>query len=237
MRRTALILLPGLLCDERLWRDQALALADIAEPRIADLTQDDSIADMARQTLEAAPDQFALAALSMGGYVAFEMLRQAPARVTRLALFDTSAAPDDAERIAARKAGIASLRIGSFAGVTKRLLPRLIHKSHLNGPVGHELRDMAARVGGEAYLRQQQAILARPDSRPTLAQIAVPTLVAVGDRDVLTPPAEALRIHHGIRGSRFYLFTSCGHLPALEKPEETTGALRDWLTWPVFSSF
>lgn len=236
MGRTPLILLPGLLCDERLWRDQAEALSDIAVPVIADLTQDDTIAGMARRTLDAAPEQFALAGLSMGGYVAFEILRQAPARVTRLALFDTSAAPDDAERIAQRKSGIESLKIGRFAGVTKRLLPRLVHKSQLNSAVGRELKAMAARVGGAAFLRQQQAILSRPDSRPTLAEIAIPTLVAVGDRDVLTPPADALKIHHAIRGSRFHLFTYCGHLPALEKPEETTGVLRDWLTWPAFAT-
>jgi pimeloyl-ACP methyl ester carboxylesterase len=229
MNRTPLVFLPGLLCDERLWRDQAEALSDIATPFIADLTLDNSVAAMAGRALGAAPDRFALAALSMGGYVAFEILRQAPQRVTRLALFDTSAAPDDPARIAQRKVGIASLKIGRFAGVTTRLLPQLVHPSHVAGPVGEELKAMAARVGGDAFLRQQQAILGRPDSRPLLATIAVPTLVAVGDGDVLTPPAEALEIHHGIAGSRFHLFRNCGHLPAIEQPRETNEVLRAWL--------
>lgn len=229
MKRTPLVFLPGLLCDARLWRDQAEALSDVAAPVIADLTQDDSIAAMAQRTLAAAPERFALAGLSMGGYVAFEILRQAPHRVTRLALFDTNAHPDEPERIAQRKAGIASLKIGRFAGVTTRLLPQLVHAAHVAGPIGAELKAMAARVGSEAFLRQQQAILERPDSRPILRQIAVPTLVAVGDGDVLTPVADALAIHWDIAGSRFYLFRNCGHLPALEAPIETSRVLRQWL--------
>lgn len=227
--RISLVFLPGLLCDERLWRNQANALSDVAEPFIADLTQDDNIAAMARRALDAAPDRFALAALSMGGYVAFEILRQAPERVTRLALFDTSAAPDDAARVAQRKAGIESLKIGRFVGVTTRLLPQLIHASHISSPVGKELKAMAARVGGDAFLRQQKAILGRPDSRSLLRRITVPTLVAVGDSDVLTPMSDALEIHRGIAASRFHIFKDCGHLPALEQPAETTAVLRDWL--------
>ena len=224
-----IVFLPGLLCDETLWRAQALDLADVATPFIADLTRDESITAMAQRTLATAPERFALAALSMGGYVAFEVLRQAPERVTRLALLDTSAAPDDEERIARRKAGIASLKVGKFAGVTRRLLPRLVHAGHVDGPVGADVRAMAERVGAEAYMRQIRAIMDRPDSRPLLPSIAIPTLVAVGDDDQLTPPPEAEEIHRGIVGSRFHVFEDCGHLPALEQPEETSALLRDWL--------
>lgn len=229
MSRTPLVFLPGLLCDERLWRDQAQDLLDVAEPFIADLTKDDTIAAMAQRTLGAAPARFALAALSMGGYVAFEIMRQAPQRVTHLALFDTGAAPDDAARVAQRKAGIESLKIGRFAGVTSRLLPKLVHSSRVPGVVGDEVKAMAARVGQDAFLRQQQAILGRLDSRALLPHIAVPTLVAVGDSDVLTPPAEAQEIHRGILGSRFHILPECGHLPALELPQETSALLRAWL--------
>jgi pimeloyl-ACP methyl ester carboxylesterase len=205
------------------------ALSGIAAPMVADLTQDDSVAAMAARTLAAAPPRFTLAALSMGGYVAFEILRQAPERVSRLGLLDTSAAPDSPARAAQRRAAMESLRLGRFAGVTTRMLPQLVHPRHVGGEVGAEVRAMTARVGPEAFLRQQQAILGRPDSRPLLGAIAVPTLVAVGDADVLTPPAEAIEIHHGIRGSSFHLFQDCGHLPPLETPDEVSNTLRCWL--------
>lgn len=225
-----LVMLPGLLCDERLWSEQAQALSDIAAPLIADLTKDDSVAAMAARVLSEAPPRFALAALSMGGYVAFEIMRQAPERVTRLALLATSAAPDSPERAATRRMAIESLKLGRFLGVTTRLLPQLVHASQVDGPVGQEVRAMAARVGGEAFLRQQTAILGRPDSRPTLAAIDVPTLVAVGDSDVLTSPAESGEIHAGIAGSQLHMFEACGHLPPLEQPAAVSALLRGWLT-------
>ena len=232
MSRIPLLFLPGLLCDEHLWKAQAEALPDIAECTIADLTRDDSISAMAERALSIAPPHFALAALSMGGYVAFEIMRQAPERVSRLALFDTSAAPDNAERKLQRQATIFSLQHGRFTGVTSRLLPRLVHASHVAGAVGEEVRAMAARVGGDAFLRQQTAILGRPDSRPTLSRIKVPTLVAVGDSDVLTPVEDALEIHRDVAGSTLVILENCGHLPALERPEETTDLLKDWLQSP-----
>jgi len=227
--RTALLLLPGLLCDERLWRDQVAALEDVAEAIVADLTCDDSVEAMAERALQRAPDRFALAALSMGGYVAFEILRQAPQRVTRLALLATSAAPDSPERAAQRRAAMSSMKFGRFVGVTDRILPQLLHPDHVAGDIGADVRAMAARVGAEAFLRQQRAILDRPDSRPLLPAIEVPTLVAVGDSDVLTPPAEAQEIHEGVRGSQLHVLERCGHLPPMELPEKTTSLLCGWL--------
>lgn len=226
---TPVLFLPGLLCDATLWRAQIDDLADVAAPMVADLTLDDSVAAMAARTLAAAPPHFSLVALSMGGYVAFEIMRQAPERVTRLALLATSAAPDDAARAAERRGAMESLRIGKFMGVTARLLPQLVHPGHVEGPVGEAVTGMAQRVGRDAFLRQQQAILTRPDSRPTLAAIAVPTIVGVGDGDRLTPPAASREIHAGIAGARLHLFEGCGHLPAMEAPAETSTLLRGWL--------
>ncbi|HEY4216689.1 MAG TPA: alpha/beta fold hydrolase [Gemmatimonadaceae bacterium] len=227
--RTPVLFLPGLLCDDRLWRDQADALRDVATPFIANLTLDDSMAAMAQRALALAPPRFALAALSMGGYVAFEILRQAPDRITRVALMSTSASPDSATRIAKRQAAMSSLRHGRFAGVTKRMLPQLIHPDRVATPLGDDVREMAERVGGDAFLRQQKAILGRPDSRPLLASIHMPTLVAVGDSDELTPPEEAEVIRRGIADASYHVFGRCGHLPAMEHPSMTTALLRGWL--------
>lgn len=226
---TPLVFVPGLLCDARLWRDQAADLADLGGASIADITQDDNIPALAARLLAQSPPRFRLIALSMGGYVAFEVFRQAPERVASLALLDTSAAPDDPARAKEREASIASLSKGRFAGVTTRLLPRLIDESLVDGPVGQELKDMAQRVGGEAFVRQQKAILGRPDSRPILSQIAVPTLVAVGDGDVLTPPADSVAMFRALANPTFHLFHRCGHLPAIEQPQETSRVLRAWL--------
>ncbi|MDT9600129.1 alpha/beta fold hydrolase [Sphingosinicella rhizophila] len=230
MTLTPLILIPGLLCDAILWQAQVEGLADVAAAIVPDMTLDESVEVMAGRVLAAAPPSFALAGLSMGGYVAFEIMRQAPQRVTRLALLSTSASPDSAARATQRRRGIASVKHGRFLGVTTRLLPQLVHTSRLDGPVAEAVQAMAGRVGGAAFLRQQQAILTRPDSRPTLAAIHVPTVVAVGDSDALIPPAEAEAIHRGISGSRLHVFPECGHLPTMERPEETSQLLRQWLS-------
>jgi pimeloyl-ACP methyl ester carboxylesterase len=224
-----IVFVPGLLCDERLWRDQRIDLADLGDTMVADVSQDDSVAGMASRLLAEAPPRFRLVGLSMGGYVAFEVLRQAKERVDALALLSTSAAPDAPSRAAEREAALQSLSAGKFAGVTDRLLPRLIDERHLDGPVGEDLKAMALRVGGEAFVRQQTAIQGRPDSRPLLAQIDVPTLVAVGDGDVLTPPNASVEMFRALPDPSFHLFHRCGHLPAIEQPDETSAVLRRWL--------
>lgn len=228
--RTPLVLLPGLLCTGRLWQAQTDALGDIAEPQVADLTQDDDVGAMAERALAAAPAHFALAALSMGGYVAFEILRRAPERVTRLALIATSARPDSPERAQQRRRGIEAIGRGRFVGVTSQLLPSLVHPDHVDGPIGEIVQSMAREVGAEGYLRQQAAILGRPDSLPVLATIGVPTLIVVGEDDRLTPPAEAEAMHAGIAGATLHRFETCGHLPPLEQPARTSALMRDWLT-------
>ena len=228
--RPTLLLLPGLLCDARLWRDQAAALAAIADPVVADLTQDDRVEAMAARALAEVHGPFALAGLSMGGYVALEILRQAPERVTRLCLLDTSARADTEEQSRRRRGLISLSRSGQFRGVTPRLLPQLIHPSRLDGPLAAEVMEMAERVGKEAFLRQQEAIMHRPDSRPDLARIAVPTLVGVGAEDALTPPALAAEMAALIPGARLRHFADAGHLPTMETPEAVTAAMAAWLT-------
>ncbi|KAA2214444.1 alpha/beta fold hydrolase [Teichococcus oryzae] len=227
-----LLLLPGLLCDARLWRDPLALLGDAVAATVADLAQDDTLNAMARRALAAAPPRFALAGLSMGGYVALEIMRQAPERVTHLALFDTSARPDSPEAARRRRGLMALSRSGQFKGVTPRLLPSLLHPDAVEGPLGHEVRDMADRIGKEAFLRQQLAILHRPDSRPMLPGIRVPTLVAVGEADILTPPELSEEMAAAIPGARLALIPQSGHLPTMERPEASTALLRDWLARP-----
>lgn len=231
VKKTPLVLLPGLLCDAALWRGQIDDLADIAAPWVADMTRDDSVSRMAARVLEAAPPRFALAGLSMGGYVAQEIMRQAPERVTRLALLDTSARPDSPEQTARRRGLIDLAEKGEFRGVTPRLLPVFLHPDRLNDKdLTAAVMAMAERVGKDAFLRQQRAIISRPDSRPSLAAIACPTLVLCGRQDQLTPLDLHEEIAAGIRGAQLVVIEECGHLSTMERPWEVSVALRQWLT-------
>jgi pimeloyl-ACP methyl ester carboxylesterase len=226
-----LLLLPGLLCDASLWASQMRDLADIAAPQVADLAQDDTLAAMAERALAAAPHQFALAGLSMGGYLAFEILRRAPERVTALCLIASAAAADSPEQ-ARRRRGLIALasRNHRFIGVSPRLLPDLFHPENLaDEALAQTIRAMALRVGRETYLRQQRAILTRPDSRADLPAIAVPTLIMVGEADRVTPPAASAEMAALIPQAELLVLPGCGHVPPLERPGMVSAAMRVWL--------
>ncbi len=230
MEPVPLALLPGLLCDRALWRHQIAALSDIADSHVPDFTSQDNLSAMARAVLAAMPERFALAGLSMGGYVAFEVMRQAPERVIRLALLDTQARSDPPEQVARRRGLIELAEKGRFKGVTPRLLPLLIHEARLTDQaLTGEITAMAERIGKDAFLNQQKAILGRPDSGPTLASIACPTLVLCGRQDALTPLDRHLEMAAGILGSRQVVIEDCGHLSPLEHPQPVTLAMREWL--------
>jgi len=197
---------------------------------VANHTFDDSLSAMARRLLAAAPERFALVGLSMGGYVSFEILRQAPERVARLALLDTTARPDTPEQSAARREQVALASGGRFPEVVGALFPRLVHREHRQDAALREVFGlMAEDVGPAAFIRQQTAILGRPDSRPSLGSIRCPTLVLVGDADELTPPDRAAEIAAGIAGARLVTVKQCGHMSTLEQPLEVTRALVEWL--------
>jgi pimeloyl-ACP methyl ester carboxylesterase len=224
-----LVLLPGLLNDHRLWQHQQPALAASRPVLIPDLTQDLSLEAMARRVLDQAPEQFALAALSMGGYVAMEILRLAPQRVLKLALFDTMARPDSEARAKVRRGMLNLAELGKFKGVTPQLLPRLMHARSLDTPAAQIVLDMAETIGKDGFIRQQQAIIDRPDYMPVLQQVKVPALIVVGAEDGVTPQEESELMHRSIAGSTLVVIAQCGHLPPLEHPERTLELLQNWL--------
>jgi pimeloyl-ACP methyl ester carboxylesterase len=225
-----IVLVPGLNCSARLYAEQIPALWRFGPVTVADQRRDDSIAAIARRLLTAAPPRFALAGLSMGGYIAFEIMRQAPQRVVKLALLDTGAGPETAEQTERRRHRIALTKAGRFAEAVDMHFPVVVHRDrHGDAALKRLVRAMAEEIGPEAFLRQQQAIIDRPDSRPGLAAIACPTLMLVGDGDVLTPPAQAQEIVAGIPGARLVIVPECGHLSTLERPQAVTQALVEWM--------
>jgi len=228
--RIPLLLLPGLLCDAALYEAQIAALGDIAAPIVGDLTRHDSIEDMAAAMLAEMPEYFSLVGLSMGGYVAQEIMRQASHRVGRLALLDTSARADTDEQHARRRGLIELVGKGHFKGVTPQLLPQLISRDGLSDQtLVDAVIGMAERVGRDAFLRQQTAIMARPDGRADLKRIACPTLVLCGRDDALTPPALHEEMAAMIQGAELVVAPACGHLSTLERPDAVNEALRRWL--------
>ncbi|PWC55679.1 alpha/beta hydrolase [Azospirillum sp. TSO22-1] len=218
--------------DAALWTHQTDHLAEVAEVRVGELTAHDSMVDLAQAVLAAAPGRFALAGLSMGGYLAFEILRQAPERVMKLALLDTSARADMPEQIANRRQAVELARQGKYRQVIVGNLPRLLHPRHAEErTLVDSVYAQAERIGIDAYVRQQTAIMNRPDSRPGLSAIRCPTLVLCGRQDAITPPEVHVEMADAIPGARFVPVEDAGHLTPMERPQAVTALLREWLVY------
>jgi pimeloyl-ACP methyl ester carboxylesterase len=231
MSRQTLVLLPGLLNTRRLFERQIEDLADIADVIVGEPWRHDTLAAAAKAALDEAPERFALGGFSLGGYACFEILRRAPERVTRLALIDTQAIADTPEQSARRRGLIEQSRIGRFKGVQPSLLPSLVHPSRLGDPsIVQPIAEMAVEVGADGFRNEQTVAISRPDSRPLLVEIKVPTVVIVGRQDQVTPIARAHEMAADISHSHLVVIEDAGHMTPLEKPAEVSAALRRWLT-------
>jgi pimeloyl-ACP methyl ester carboxylesterase len=225
------VLIPGLVCTPRLFKEQIPALWQFGPVTVADHTRDDSMSGIAQRILSQAPPRFALVGLSMGGYVAFEVLRQAPDRVAKLALLDTTARPDTPEQTEARKLQVEMARNGRFGEIVRLLFPRFVAVAHHGDrELKRIVRTMADDTGADTFVRQQTAIMSRVDSRPSLAAIACPTLVLVGEQDALTSPDRAAEMAAAIPSARHIVVPDCGHLSTLEQPDAVTAALVSFWT-------
>ena len=230
---TPLVLLPGLLNDAELWRDQVAALSEVAECRVGDITRGETLGALAASVLAAAPPRFALAGFSLGGYVAQEVVRRAPERVKRLALLDTSMHVDDPARAAHRRAlDAAAGAPGRFHGFGDRLLATYLHPSHLgDDAIVSRIRGMTERLGPEVFVRQNN--IERRDGTEVLRTLRCPLLVLCGADDALTPPA----LHRAMAAlaprATLVIVPGCGHMSPIEAPDAVSRALRDWLAGDV----
>ena len=228
---TPLVLLPGMMCDARLYGPQVAALSGRWTVHLAPIGGHDTMAALAAEVLAHAPPRFALLGLSMGGIVAMEVLRQAPGRVERLALLDTNPRAETPEVQARREPQIASALAGGLAGVMRNeMKPNYL----ASGPRRSDILDlclaMALDLGPEVFERQSRALAARPDSQATLAAFRGPALVLMGEEDRLCPRDRHELMHALIPGSRLAIIAGAGHLPTLEQPEATTSEITRWLS-------
>jgi pimeloyl-ACP methyl ester carboxylesterase len=225
-----LVLVPGLASSARiygpiipqLWRQRAVM--------VANHVRDDNMAAIARRILDAAPARFALAGHSMGGYIAFEIMRQAPERVAKLALLNTSARPDAPEASERRRQQMQMARDGGLRDVLDMIFPTFVHPARVGDTALRRLvHDMGDDVGAVGFINNQTAIIARPDSRPLLGAIRCPTLVLTADQDRLLPPFLSEEIAQGIAGATLTVVANCGHLAQPEQPQAVVDALTGWL--------
>lgn len=230
METLSTLLIPGLGTDARLYAGQIPALWQFGPVMVANQTRAGTMGAIAGDILAHAPPRFALAGLSMGGYVALEIVRQAPERVLKLALLDTTARPDTSEQTERRKIQIEMVRAGRFREIPDMLFPALVLACRRNDAALRAIvYEMFFDVGPEAHIRQQRAIMGRTDSRQSLSSIRCPCLIAVGDGDELTPPALAKEMADAIPAARLVIAPECGHLSTLERPAFVSGALAEWL--------
>jgi pimeloyl-ACP methyl ester carboxylesterase len=230
MAHADLLILPGLLEDADAFERVIAGLADVATATVADMTRADTIAGLAKEALKQAPARkFFLAGHSMGGYVALEVLRQAPERVAALALLNTHARPDTPEATENRRR-LMALADRDFAAVANDLLPRLMTPEHLKDPeLTGIVGGMALAIGAEAFKRQQRAIIGRIDSRPHLKDIRCRTLVVAARHDQLMPVPLLEELAGGIPGARLAVVEDSGHMASIEQPERVLELMREWL--------
>jgi len=227
------VFVPGLLCTAEVFAPQIAALWPYGPVTVASTLEGETIPQIAAAILASAPPRFALAGISMGGYISFEIMRQAPERVLKLALLSTHARPDTPEQTAQRRAFAAqasTLNPAAFAALIAPTLKALLHPAHQNGPAFQEGNvRMGRTVGVEALARQLAAVMGRIDSRPSLPAISVPTLVLVGDGDPLIPLDRAEEMATAIPAARLVVVPECGHISTLEQPEAVNHALIEWI--------
>lgn len=220
-----LVMLPGSMCDHRLFAHQL----DSFGPSVivGDLSSASSIEEMAASVLAAAPERFAVAGLSLGGIVAAEIAVQAPERLVGVAVLDTNLARPDNEQLERRAEWADRVRSGDFAGLVADELVRPMSRfPDLHGTL---ISDMALQTGADTFLQQNEALLHRRDRRDDLAKLSVPIIVAGGRDDVLCPPTLNHELVTRTAGAELIVIDEAGHLATIDQPEALTGVLGSWL--------
>jgi len=225
-----LILLPGMMCDARLYGPQFAAFSATRPILTMPINDHETVQGLAADILAQAPPKFALAGLSMGGIVAMEVMAQAPDRVTRLALLDTNPKAELPEVAARREPQIVKVGKGNLRAVMRdEMKPNYLTDGPNMGAILDLCMAMAETLGPDVFVRQSRALQTRPDQQDTLRKVTVPTLILCGEDDALCPIHRHELMHDLIPGSTLTIIKGAGHLPTLEQPEKTNEALAEWL--------
>ena len=218
------------MTDERLYAAQVAALEANYECAVFAFRDHDSLGGMAEELLANTPAHFTLIGLSLGGYLAFEIIRRQLRRIERLVLIDTTAVADHPERRAGRHADIAKVREGGIEALIPELPARWFHPAHVQrADLVTLMSEMARSIGARGQLNQQLAMMARPDSHNDLARVRVPTLIMCGRDDPVTPVPDHEAMKARIPGARLEIIENCGHLSTIEQPDSVNRLLIDWL--------
>ena len=227
---TPLVLLPGMMCDERLFASQINELSKRREVHFAKITDHETISELASDVLNNAPPVFALAGLSMGGIVAMEIVSQAPERVERLALLDTNPLAELPDVLKRRGPQIDAIKNGQLKEIIRdEMKPNYLFDGVRKTEILKLCMDMALDIGPDAFIRQSIALRDRVDQKNTLGSYKRPALVLCGRHDVLCPLERHELMHNLLENSKLEIIEDAGHLPTLEQPKITTMALISWL--------
>lgn len=231
MSKLPLLLLPGTLCDATLFEYQVANLADIVTPRVVDVHLQDNLPDVARYVLAQVEGAFAVAGLSYGGIVAFELWRQAPERIAKMAFLNTNPYPAAEKTKESQQRFVGMAHLGEFKEVTTDFLKDvMLHPDHLKDmALRRKVLKMSETIGIEGFVNEVKAQLARPSAIPDLSNITCPTLVLTGREDMVVPLPAHEKMAELLPNSRLVIVEHCGHLSTMEQPEHVTAALREWV--------
>ena len=230
-----LLLLPGLVCDDAVWSHQSSHLSKVTTIKIPDYGLSDSLEKMALVALEKTPERFALAGHSMGARVAFEIMRRVPNRVAGLAILDSAYRPRAAGEAGERERAdrFTLLEVAQSQGMpamARQWIPAIVHPARLaDEPLISSIVETIARKTPEIFAAQINALLNRPDAAPVLSAVRCPTTILCGREDMWSPLSGHREMAAMVPQSKLVIIENCAHMAPMERPEEVTSVLRDWI--------
>ena len=223
-------MVPGMMCDERIFSPQIEALSQNLEVTIADISNFSSVRELASDVLKKAPKKFSLLGHSMGGIVAMEIYSQAPDRIEKLILMDTNPKAELDEVKLKREPQIREVNKGKLLEVMRdEMKPNYLAESENKRSVLNVCMDMALNLGPDVFINQSRALQSRLDQQNTIQSIKIPVLIMCGSEDKLCPVERHEMMHNMISDSDLKIINNAGHMPTLEQPRETTEVIKEWL--------